>query len=157
GAPSPDHVVAAPGTQILLPMVMGLVGPGRAAVLSPTYAEHARAARIAGHAVVETGDTAVLADADLAVVVNPNNPDGSISTRGAILDLADQMKAKGGLLVFDEAFMDVGPVQESLCADVEDLPIVVLRSCGKLYGLAGVRLGFAVASRAVAGRLRDLL
>src|SRR5690606_8003288 len=67
------------------------------------------------------------------------------------------MKAKGGLLVVDEAFMDVGSVQESLCADVEDLPIVVLRSFGKFYGLAGVRLGFAVASRAVAGKLRDLL
>src|SRR5437879_4075519 len=43
GAPSPAHVLPAPGTQILLPQVAGLVPPGRAAVLGPTYAEHARA------------------------------------------------------------------------------------------------------------------
>ena len=47
GAPSPAHVVAAPGTQILLPLVAGLVRPGRAAILSPTYNEHARAAAAA--------------------------------------------------------------------------------------------------------------
>ena len=44
GAPSADHVVAAPGTQILLPPVAALVPAGRAAVLGPTYAEHARVA-----------------------------------------------------------------------------------------------------------------
>src|ERR1700688_2761914 len=43
GAPSAAHVVAAPGTQILLPLVAALVRPGRAAVLGPTYAEHSRA------------------------------------------------------------------------------------------------------------------
>ena len=49
GAPSADHVVAAPGTQILLPRVYSLVRPGRALILGPTYAEHRRAAAIAGH------------------------------------------------------------------------------------------------------------
>src|SRR5882672_4531326 len=49
GAPSADHVVAAPGTQILLPMVATLVPPGRAAVLGPTYAEHLRVAALVGH------------------------------------------------------------------------------------------------------------
>src|SRR3954471_5911110 len=42
GAPSPDHVAPAPGTQILLPHVACLVSPGRAAILQTTYAEHAR-------------------------------------------------------------------------------------------------------------------
>src|SRR5438105_237833 len=49
GAPSAAHVAAAPGTQILLPRVASLVRPGKALVLGPTYAEHARAAAIAGH------------------------------------------------------------------------------------------------------------
>src|SRR5262249_60894408 len=53
GAPSPDHVVAAPGTQILLPLVTGLAPPGRAAVLGPTYAEHLRVAALAGHPAPE--------------------------------------------------------------------------------------------------------
>ncbi|MBN9270974.1 MAG: threonine-phosphate decarboxylase, partial [Mesorhizobium sp.] len=51
GAPSAAHIVAAPGTQILLPRVASLIAKGRALVLGPTYAEHARAAAIAGHSV----------------------------------------------------------------------------------------------------------
>lgn len=157
GAASPRNVVASPGTQILLPMVMSLVPPGRAAVLSPTYAEHARAAAIAGHGVKETTGLDALADADLGIVVNPNNPNGRLIAREDLLDLAGRMAARRGVLVVDEAFMDVGPEDESLCGDVDRLPIVVLRSFGKFYGLAGVRLGFAVASHEIAERLGGLL
>ena len=55
GAPSATHVVCAPGTQILLPLLAALVPPGRAGVLGPTYSEHARAAALAGHAVMDVG------------------------------------------------------------------------------------------------------
>ena len=68
GAPSAAHVVPAPGTQLLLPLVAGLARPGRAAVLSPTYNEHGRCASLAGHRVTETRDLAALSDADLAAV-----------------------------------------------------------------------------------------
>lgn len=152
-APSPAHVVAAPGTQILLARIAALVPPGRACVLVPTYAEHARAAALAGHRVMETGDFGALAGADLAVVVNPNNPDGRIVPRAALLDLAASLRARGGLLVVDEAFMDVGPEAESLAGDVGAGDIVVLRSFGKFHGLAGLRLGFALSSPALAAKL----
>ncbi len=157
GAPSADNVAAAPGTQILLPMLMALAPTGPAAVLSPTYAEHARSARLAGRAVVETGDIGRLREGAVAVVVNPNNPDGRVVTRDTLIDLASAMAAKGGMLIVDEAFMEVGPMGHSLCGEVERLPVVVLRSFGKFYGLAGVRLGFAVASARFARRLNDLL
>lgn len=150
-------VVAAPGTQILLPLVMALAAPGRAAILSPTYAEHARAAALVGHEVIETPDLAALGDADLAVVVNPNNPDGRIVTKTELLALAKTLSARGGMLVVDEAFMDVGPSAESLTSGIEDLPIVVLRSFGKFFGLAGLRLGFAVARPDLTKRLADQL
>lgn len=153
GAPAPHNVTAAPGTQILLPLVMELVAPGRAAVLAPTYAEHARAARIAGHAVTETADFATLADGDIAVVVNPNNPDGRVVSRAALVDLAGRLAAKGGLLVVDEAFMEVGPQAESVSGDAGRPGLVVLRSFGKFFGLAGLRLGFALAEPATAARL----
>jgi cobalamin biosynthetic protein CobC len=153
GAPSNRHVAPAPGTQILLPRVYSLVKPGRALILGPTYAEHARAAALCGHDAAETGDFAALTDADLAVVVNPNNPDGRALPRAKLLALADKLHRKGGLLVVDEAFMDVGPRQESLCGDVGKGGIVVLRSFGKFFGLAGVRLGFAIASEDVVRRL----
>ncbi|MFD2057371.1 threonine-phosphate decarboxylase CobD [Mesorhizobium calcicola] len=153
GAPSPAHVAAAPGTQILLPRVASLITPGKALVLGPTYAEHARAATIAGHDVTEVGDFEALADADLAIVVNPNNPDGRIIERDRLLALAAGMRAKGGLLVVDEAFMDVGPRQHSLAGDVGQGGIVVLRSFGKFFGLAGLRLGFALSDAATVDRL----
>jgi len=153
GAPSPEMVALAPGTQILLPRVFSLVKPGRAAILGPTYAEHKRTAALAGHIATEVTDFAALADADIAVVVNPNNPDGRVATRADLLDLAGTLRSRGGLLVVDEAFMDVGPSEESLCGDVGQGGLVVLRSFGKFFGLAGVRLGFAVASPDIAGRL----
>ena len=157
GAPSARSVAAAPGTQALLPLVARLVKPGRAAVLSPTYAEHARAVAMAGHTVNEVREFDALADADLAIVVNPNNPDGRIAERRRLLTLAEKLRAKGGLLIVDEAFMDVEPRDESLCGDVGQGGIVVLRSFGKFFGLAGLRLGFALADAATTRRIEARL
>lgn len=157
GAPSAANVVPAPGTQILLPRIASLVRPGRAFVLGPTYQEHARAAAIAGHEVAELRSFERLAEADLAVVVNPNNPDGRVVSRTDLLDLAAKLRAKGGLLVVDEAFMDVGPQAESIAGDVDLGGIVVLRSFGKFFGLAGIRLGFAISNPAISGRLQEEL
>jgi cobalamin biosynthetic protein CobC len=134
----------------LLARVAALVAPGRAVVLGPTYAEHARAAALAGHRVTEVTDLAGVRDAALAVVVNPNNPDGRIVSRQALLACA---RALPGLLVVDEAFMDVGPPGASLAGDVGRGNILVLRSFGKFFGLAGLRLGFALASEAIVARL----
>jgi cobalamin biosynthetic protein CobC len=153
GAPSAAHVAAAPGTQILLPQVAALLPSGRAAVLGPTYAEHGRAAALAGHQVAEVADLAGLRNVDLAVVVNPNNPDGRIIPRETLLACASALPAPG-LLVVDEAFMDVAAGGLSLARDVGRGNIVVLRSFGKFFGLAGLRLGFALASPAIAARLR---
>ncbi|MFN4271415.1 MAG: threonine-phosphate decarboxylase CobD [Aliihoeflea sp.] len=157
GAPSARNVVAAPGTQILLPLVMGLVAPGKARIFGPTYAEHARAAALVGHRVEEVSEFEALFGADLAVIVNPNNPDGRIATKADLLRLVKDLRGRGGLLVVDEAFMDVGPGAESMCGEAEEGAVVVLRSFGKFFGLAGVRLGFAVASRELATRLESLM
>src|SRR5262249_32983711 len=97
-----------------------------------------------------------LRDADLAVVVNPNNPDGRVLGKCELLDLLDARRGRG-LLVVDEAFMDVGTDGTSLCGEVMRGGIAVLRSFGKFFGLAGVRLGFAVATPAIAARLAALL
>ena len=152
GAPSAAHVVPAPGVQILIPKIAALVAPGRAAILGPTYAEHLRAARLAGHDAAEVSDIAQLRGADLAIVVNPNNPDGRIVSRTALLELADDLRRHGGVLVVDESFADVAPDGVSLAGDAGD-NIVVLRSFGKFFGLAGLRLGFALAAPDIADRL----
>jgi cobalamin biosynthetic protein CobC len=153
GAPSAGHVVPAPGTQILLPLVAALVPPGRAAVLGPTYAEFTRVTALVGHDVAEVGEICQLKDADLAVVVNPNNPDGRLFKKDELCDLAGALERRSGLLVVDEAFMDVGPAGASLAGEVERRNIVVLRSFGKFFGLAGLRLGFALAAPALTARL----
>ncbi|MFD2263919.1 threonine-phosphate decarboxylase CobD [Lacibacterium aquatile] len=157
GGIAPTRVVAAPGTQILLPHLARLISPGRAAILAPTYAEHARAAALAGHKVEAVATLADLASADLAVLVNPNNPDGRLLPRTDLLELADRIGTHGGLLIVDEAFMDVGPEGASLAADIIDRRLVVLRSFGKFHGLAGIRLGFALANPEIASNLRSQL
>ncbi len=157
GAPSPDCVVPAPGTQILLTLIQALVRPGVAAVLGPTYGELSRAAAIAGNHVDERQHISQLRDADLAVMVNPNNPDGRVFDKCELLDLVNARRRRGGLLVVDEAFMDAGPAGAGLCDEVVRHDIVVLRSFGKFFGLAGLRLGFAVAKPAIAARLTAAL
>ncbi|MBS7813692.1 threonine-phosphate decarboxylase CobD [Roseococcus pinisoli] len=146
GARDPAQVVAAPGTQILLPLIAKLVPQGRARVLGPTYAEHARAAALAGHALAEEGA------ADLLTIVNPNNPDGRFRPRAELL----AARPAQGLLVVDEAFMEAAPADESLAGAVDER-LVVLRSFGKFHGLAGLRLGFAITAAPLARRLRDAL
>ena len=156
GAPSPAHVAAAPGTQILLPHVAALVAPGLAAILQTTYAEHARAAALAGHRVADVSDADQLRQADLAIVVNPNNPDGRVVGKTILLSIADDLRQRGGILVVDESFADVAS-DISLAGEVERDNIVVLRSFGKFYGLAGLRLGFALASPHLINRIEAML
>src|SRR5205823_3890047 len=79
--------------------------------------------------------------------------DGRMVTRSALLALADKLRSRGALLVVDEAFGDVASVDASLAGEVARGNIVVLRSFGKFFGLAGLRLGFALAAPDIAARL----
>lgn len=157
GVPAKADVVAGPGTQIILPMIASLVPPGRAGILGPTYGEYARAAELAGHTVVEVGSPEQLGNVDLAFVANPNNPDGQITAREMLVAVADRLRARNGLLVVDEAFMDVAPPNSSVAAEVTNGGIIVLRSFGKFFGLPGLRVGFAIADAEIAERLKKQL
>ncbi len=153
GAPSADHVVAAPGTQILLPLIAGLVPASRAAILAPGYPEHARAAALAGHTFTAVPAIEAVGDATVVILGNPNNPDGRIFTRDALAGLGSELRRRRGLLVVDEAFMDAAPAGLSFAGDLAPGNVVVLRSFGKFFGLAGLRLGFALAAPALAARI----
>ncbi|RUL98752.1 threonine-phosphate decarboxylase CobD [Rhizobium chutanense] len=130
----------------------------RVAVVSPTYGEYARAFTSAGFAVDAVGDVAAIrAEHRLAVVVNPNNPDGSAWPAEILIALHDRMKAAGGLLVVDEAFGDTDPAL-SLVAQAHKLSnLIIFRSFGKFFGLAGLRLGFAIARRDILERFENWL
>ena len=132
---------------------MGFIQPaGNARVLAPTYNEHAAALRICGWNVTEVTKLQELCGAVLAVVVNPNNPDGSCYTPDVLCGLASEVD----MLVVDESFVDVQE-ELSLGSVLDEMNnVIILRSFGKFYGLAGVRLGFALGHEALVARLRDL-
>ena len=139
------------GASQAIGLIPRLSAPGRARVLGPTYGEHAATLRAAGWQVEEVPGLADLEGADLAVAVNPNNPDGRRHAPEALMALA----ARVGRLVVDESFADPHP-ELSVAALVDEAPLVVQRSFGKFYGLAGLRLGFAVASREVLAAMADI-
>lgn len=144
-------ILATAGAQAAIQMLPRLRPAGRARVLAPTYNEHAGAFRDAGWRVDEVATPDALAGADLAVVVNPNNPDGRRHASADLLALADRV----GLLVVDESFADPRP-DLSLAGAAGRENLIVLRSFGKFYGLAGVRLGFALGAKAGIARLATI-
>jgi cobalamin biosynthesis protein CobC len=142
GVVDPRQIVVAPGTQALIQWLPRLRRPGRVAVVSPTYGEHAAAWRLAGHDVAEIPGLPDAGNFDVVVVTRPNNPDGAVAPRDDLITLAAAMAEKDGLLVVDEAFADLDPAV-SVAANAEG-GLIALRSFGKFYGLPGLRLGFAV-------------
>lgn len=157
GAASPDMVAAAPGTQLLIQLLPRLFPLPRLAILGPTYAEHAACWRAAGTVVEEVADAAALARAPAGLLCNPNNPDGRRLSRAEIGALADAMASRGGLLLVDEAFADLEPDPLSAAPLLPHPALILLRSFGKSYGLAGLRLGFALAAPARAAAIRAAL
>ena len=133
--------------------------PARVVVAAPAYAEHAHRWRQAGHQVQEI-DYPHLADAldscDVMVVCNPNNPTGASVTPEVLLHWARRLAERGGWLVVDEAFGDTLPLQ-SVAAHADMAGLIVLRSVGKFFGLAGLRLGFVAADGVLLAGLRDWL
>lgn len=146
-------VLALPGAQAAIQLVPRLRPPGHAAVLTPSYNEHAAALAAQGWRVSDVREPEAMTGADLAVVVNPNNPDGRRWTPEALAALADRV----GLLVVDESFTDPHP-ELSLAPRLEALGerVLILRSFGKFYGLAGLRLGFALGGPETTTSLRSL-
>ena len=147
GVRDPATVVAAPGTQALIQLLPRLVPRSRVAVVGPTYAEHALCWQRCGHEVSVVSDLAEAAGAEVVIVVNPDNPTGRLVAPQVLRATA------APLLIVDEAFIDLLPRAASLAGDLP-ANAVVLRSFGKTYGLAGLRLGFAVAPLRFAQHLR---
>jgi cobalamin biosynthesis protein CobC len=134
-------VLAVAGAQAAIQLLPRLAPPGRARILAPTYNEFAPVLAGAGWQVEIVGEFEALAGADLAVVVNPNNPDGRQRDPAKLLALLPRVKR----LVVDESFADAAPAL-SLAAAAGRAGLLVLRSFGKFYGLAGLRLGFVLGS-----------
>lgn len=147
------RVAATPGTQAAIQMLPRVLPGARVAILGFTYQEHARTWRDAGRSVMVVDDPIDLVGADVAVVVNPNNPDGRRLSPAALAAIADALASSGGTLIVDEAFVDVEDPAASIAADLPPSTIV-LRSFGKTWGLAGLRLGFVLGAPHFAAEIR---
>jgi cobalamin biosynthesis protein CobC len=148
------EVVAAPGSQAIIQMLARILPTRRVGVFGASYPGHARAWTAAGAKVVHTERLGALARFDVAVVVNPNNPDGRVVTAARLRDVA--RNPAPGTLIVDEAFADFDATEQSLATELPE-QVIVLRSFGKSYGLPGLRLGFAILSPDLAAALRAAL
>jgi cobalamin biosynthesis protein CobC len=153
----PTCAVAGPGSQALIQALSHILPHGAIGALGPTYSGFASAFAAAGARVIEAERLEELDGLDVAIVVNPNNPDGRTTPRASLLGLHERLARRGGVLIVDEAFADFDAEGESLAPSLPASRAVVLRSFGKAYGLAGLRLGFALASPDIVASLRAAL
>lgn len=158
-----DALLAVAGSQAAIEALPRLRSPGRVTVLTPSYGEHAWCWHKAGHRIhgvtfdrVRANPDAVPTNSDVVIVVRPNNPTGESLPRELLLGWLERLNARGGWLVVDEAFAD-SDLTDSLVAAEPPPGLVVLRSLGKFFGLAGARLGFVVAGQDIRDRLRQAI
>jgi histidinol-phosphate aminotransferase len=155
----PDRLLCGNGSnEVLQTLLLAYGGAGRRAlVFEPTYALHAHIARSTGTDVVEgvRGDDFTI-DADDAVatidrvhpsvvfVCSPNNPTGTVEPPATIARIAEAAGGVGAVLIVDEAYGEFSPWSAIDLVD-DQSPIVVVRTYSKVWSLAGLRLGYAVA------------
>lgn len=153
------RLVALSGSQAAIQALPSLLPPGRVAVLTPSYAEHAQHWQRAGHNMSRFAapTLSVIADAvDTVVVCQPNNPDTTRFAPATLIDAAERLLPRGGHLIVDEAFIDTTPEDSVITLAGERLPnLIVLRSLGKFFGLAGARVGFVAAAPAILAALGE--
>lgn len=126
--PQNAGILAAPGASALIATLPALASPRTVEITQPTYNEHAAGFQAHGWTVADHGP------AQARVLVHPNNPDGR---------LWSPQDVTAPLTVIDESFCDICP-QQSLISLAERPGVIVLKSFGKFWGLAGLRLGFAI-------------
>lgn len=147
--PETFEIVTAPGTQAIIELLPRVISSSDVSIVSPTYSEHENVWRKAGLSTHQT--VGLNGAANTFVVVNPNNPTTHVWAPSELLGAAERCEN----LILDEAFSD--PVSDcSIIPHIRD-NMIVLRSFGKFFGLAGLRLGFAVCASSMASRLRSLI
>lgn len=154
-----DACLPVAGSQAAIQTLPTLRLRSKVGVISPTYAEHEYNWQQAGHDVIQLSGEEVdkhLEQLDVLVVINPNNPTGKIISTKKLLNWYQQLCVKGGWLIVDEAFMDVTP-ENSLVASGIKPGLIVLRSIGKFFGMAGIRCGFVISDNELLQRLSQKL
>ena len=140
-------MAAVAGSDLAIRLLPRLIQPAtEVAIVSPTYSSHEKAWTAAGHRVRFVSEPSQIGPYGIGVVVNPNNPDGRRWPAATLAAAAARLTDRGGFLLVDEAFGDVTPELSVLRFAGDFSRIIVLRSFGKFYGLAGLRLGFVATA-----------
>jgi cobalamin biosynthetic protein CobC len=154
-----NNLLAVAGSQAAIQSLPHLRKHCRVGVLTPAYAEHAHAWQQAGHTVIEVDSSTIdeiIVDLDVLIIINPNNPTTQLFSPIQLLAWHKQLSLNNGWLIVDEAFMDVTP-EYSVLDHCPLEGLIVLRSIGKFFGLAGLRVGFVFSSPLLLNGLADLL
>jgi len=147
------------GSQATIQCLPRLRTQCRVGVLYPAYAEHAHAWRSAGHEITNLTPAeidAAIAHIDVLVLAQPNNPTGETFSPEKLRAWHDRLQARNGWLIVDEAFIEASTQSSMIQADMPP-GLIVLRSLGKFFGLAGARVGFIFAQRELLSRMQALL
>jgi cobalamin biosynthetic protein CobC len=148
------------GSQAAIQALPRLFPPDRLTCVTPLYAEHALAWQRAGHAIdTQPASSAGMERAKYALLCNPNNPTAQVHRPVDLLALADAIRRREGWLVVDEAFIDATPEASltPLAGSTQAPNLIVFRSLGKFFGLAGARVGFVFAAAELRRRLAEAL
>ena len=153
GVPDALAITAGPGTEALI-RALPRTFEGRVAILDTSYRSYSECfASRAGLAQTDLASAA--ADPEVSViVVNPNNPDGRVLNSIELLTAA-QSRAPGSLLIVDESYAEAEPGASIVPKLRRGMPVLVLKSFGKFFGLPGLRLGFAIGHEALVRRLAE--
>lgn len=160
GAP---YLLPTAGSQAAIQLLPTMRDKSKVGVIAPSYNEHEHSWRKAGHEVTIYDPNEIYRWAerlDVLILPNPNNPTGQIVDRATLLNTAAILAKKGGWLIVDEAFCDEsteGNNRSLADASGECESLIVLKSLGKFFGLAGARVGFVLSSRSLLLNLREKL
>ncbi len=154
-----QSVLPVAGSQAAIQSLPLLRKKSKVGVLSLAYAEHAYSWKKAGHEVIELSETTIndqLHKLDVLILINPNNPTAQRFTKTQLLEWHQQLNQRNGWLIIDEAFIDSTP-EHSLSSHPVTNGLIILRSIGKFFGLAGIRCGFVIANPHIIKQLDELL
>ncbi|MDV6344667.1 threonine-phosphate decarboxylase CobD [Nitrosomonas sp. Is37] len=154
-----EFLLPVAGSQAAIQALPQLRAPSHVSVLSPGYAEHVHAWKRNHHtvsAVTSEQIAAALPNTDVLIIIHPNNPTGEVFSITQLLNWHAQLATRGGWLIVDEAFIDATPAL-SIASHTAKPGLIVLRSLGKFFGLAGARVGFVCAQPQLLMTLNNLL
>lgn len=157
---APSLVAVAPGTQILISLLPYIFKAKQVCILCPTYMEHIKSWQQAGilvHQVRSLDEFMGFASQDqtIGIICNPNNPDGRLLKIQKMQEIIESWNNFQNHIIVDEAFMDFE--EQSIAALLPNPGLTILRSFGKTYGLAGVRLGFLLSDTRIIEKVKEML